>query len=121
MTLRHHLPLILQPRAYRRSGSSCLTFSTTIFFNVPFSYAKSLEEKVEKMENLLRKVRGEVLRCDGRYQWTLANPSPGRIAEAIQTLPEDAPSMLPALVHSLSIEEPDVEERDHALEFTRPA
>ncbi len=91
-----------------------------LFFYVPFSYIKSLEEKVEKMENLLRKYPLRFFDVMEKYQWTLANPSPGRIPEAIQTLPEDTPSMLPALVHSPSIEELDVEERDHALEFTRP-
>ncbi|SJL13472.1 uncharacterized protein ARMOST_16916 [Armillaria ostoyae] len=66
-------------------------------------YVRSLEDKVEKMENLLRKI----LPPEADLKEEL---------EAVQTLPEDAPSMLPALVHSLSSEDPEVEDRDHALE-----
>ncbi len=88
--------------------------------NVPFSYVRSLEDKVEKMENLLRKVRAEVILC-GRDINRLSQILPPEAdlkeeLEAVQTLPEDAPSMLPALVHSLGFEEPEVEDRDPALE-----
>ncbi|KAG7440507.1 uncharacterized protein BT62DRAFT_579197 [Guyanagaster necrorhizus] len=35
--------------------------------------------------------------------------------DAVQTLPEDDLSLLSTLVHSLSLGEPEVEDRDHAL------
>ncbi|KAG7451956.1 uncharacterized protein BT62DRAFT_882141 [Guyanagaster necrorhizus] len=66
-------------------------------------YVRSLEDKVEKMENLLRKILPP--EADLKEE-----------IEAVQTLPEDAPSLLSTLVHSISLEEPEVEDRDHALE-----
>ncbi len=84
--------------------------------NIPFSYARSSENDVEKMENLHRKVRAKSVWWK-RYQPTLVDTLPGSGFEggagAVQTLLENATSMLPSLVHSLSLK---VEDRDHALE-----
>ncbi len=62
---QYHLPLISQPRAHRRSSSSCFTLSIT-YYSMFRSYVRSLDDKVEKTEDLLHKVRAEVLRCDGK-------------------------------------------------------
>ncbi|KAK0466105.1 fungal-specific transcription factor domain-containing protein [Desarmillaria tabescens] len=66
-------------------------------------YVRSLEHKVEKMEDLLRKILPP--KADLTEE-----------LEAIQALPEDAPSLLSAWVHSLNLEEPEIEDRDHAME-----
>ncbi|KAK0466120.1 fungal-specific transcription factor domain-containing protein [Desarmillaria tabescens] len=66
-------------------------------------YVRSLEHKVEKMEDLLRKILPP--KADLK-----------EVLETIQTHPEDAPSMLSTWVHSLRLEEPEIEDRDHALE-----
>ncbi|KAK0184621.1 fungal-specific transcription factor domain-containing protein [Armillaria mellea] len=84
-------------------------------------YVRSLEDRVEKMESLLRKVCAELIPCGGRDINRRSQILPPEAdlkeeLEAVQMLPEDATSMLPALVHSLGFEEPEVEDRDPALE-----
>ncbi|KAK0209349.1 hypothetical protein IW262DRAFT_515453 [Armillaria fumosa] len=71
-----------------------------ISLNVPFSYARSLEHSVEKMENLHHKMihPGAHLKEDLR---------------TVEILPVDATSMLPSMVHSLSL---NADDRKHALE-----
>ncbi|KAK0209141.1 fungal-specific transcription factor domain-containing protein, partial [Desarmillaria ectypa] len=119
----------------RTSGKRCSTCATgkldcTYIESIKVSaaaaarrldYVRSLEDKVEKMEILLRNVRSEVLSCGGRYMNRSSQILPLEAnlkeeLEAVQTLPEDAPSLLSAMVHSLSFEEPEIEDRDHALE-----
>ncbi|KAK0466093.1 fungal-specific transcription factor domain-containing protein [Desarmillaria tabescens] len=100
------LPLTLQPRSRHRSGSFCYSHilqHITQRSTLPSSYIRSLEHKVKQMEDLLRKILPP--KADLKEE-----------LEAIQALPGHAPSMLSALVHSLSVEVPEVEDRDHALE-----
>ncbi|KAK0466102.1 fungal-specific transcription factor domain-containing protein [Desarmillaria tabescens] len=66
-------------------------------------YVRSLEHKIEKMEDLLRKILPPKADLTDEL-------------EAIQALPEDAPSLLSTWVHSLNLEEPEIEDRDHAME-----
>ncbi len=79
------------------------------------------EDKVERMENLLRKVLTDVPPCDGKktesrrsflQKWIQRrNSTPFRRSQKTLRV-----CYLTALIHSLSLEEPDAGDRDHTME-----
>ncbi len=97
MTLWHHLPLILQSRVHRRRSSSCFTFSTTYFLMFHSAMSRTWRKRRKRWRTSFTKYAPRFFDVMGKYQWALANPSPGRIPEAIQTLPEDTLSMSPRI------------------------